>query len=215
MHTKKEQEEYPDHVVAGRRATAGLPPAQARLLDDQRTVGNRAVVQRMPMEDTPGHRVISGHGRFSEEHLEAERRKKLVRFPVPDGVTLHVYAPDGASLENDLANRVEEGDLPAADEVELVQGDTKKKAAVPGSYPYRFGPGSQMVNYTIYPPDKLIIKGAPKTYAEPTSLFNAVTELAAEGYTDIHFACCSRSFAVKDAHREAMPWYGWYVQEKE
>lgn len=212
---EKAHAETADRVVPSRPVTTAYTPAQARVLEQQRTVGNQAVVQRMPMEDTPGHRVISGHGRFSEQHLESERRKKLVRFTVPDGVTIHVYAPDGAALENDVANLVEEGNPPGSGEVELVYGDTGETQDVSGGYPYRFGPGSEMVNYTIYPPDKLITKGEPKTYRQPTSLFTAVNELAEQGYTDIHFACCSRSYAVKDAHREAMPWNGWYVRLKE
>ena len=80
-------------------------------------------------------RVISGHGRFNENYLETSGRTKVAHFVVPQGVTITFYAPDGAALDNPVANLIEGGQTVSANQVELKMSDSNKRKPVPTPYP--------------------------------------------------------------------------------
>lgn len=158
--------------------------------------------------------VISGHGRFNENYLETVgRREKRATFPVPAGVTVTLYAPDGAALDNRVANLIEQGTPPAAGAVEMKQNDGSKVQPVPTPYPYEYtDQGKEVVNYTVMPTDKLNVMGKPFTVKKPTSLKEIVETLAAQGITDIHYACCGAGYS--DKFGELFPYRGWHVRLK-
>lgn len=153
-------------------------PEHQRVLDLQRRIGNRAVagmltpVQRasrdtgdsvmerddeMELEAQYGV-VVSGHGRFNENHLAAQRRKKSPTFEVPPGMTVIMYAPPGAAMDDRVGHRIENADPPRADELELVDPNSKV-VPMPAGYPWRFTAGQQVIDYTVTPPDRLQIEG--------------------------------------------------------
>jgi hypothetical protein len=166
----------------------------------------------MAMEVTGGDVVISGHGEFNKNFLEVDRRKKLPTFTVPAGVTIRVYAPPGAGLENNVANLIEEGRYPIRAQLQLEHKDTYKTALLPADYPKSFHPGDEMINYTVAPVGDLKIKGSPITVEEKTSLKSIVDPLSSTTERTVHFACCSSSYALEDEYRQLLPNYGWYVR---
>lgn len=173
------------------------------------------VAQRANLET---HFVISGHGAFSVLQLQTEKRKKLATFELPPRVSITFYAPDGAALENGVANRIEVGDYPAADELEMKMKDANKKAPLPGGYPRTFGPGEEVINYTLSAPSGLNVIGGPNvvTVEEPTSLYElvgaAVLAIMKGGTAHLHWAACGSFYA--DAFDELFEWKGWYCRLK-
>ncbi len=164
------------------------------------------------MEVTGGDLVISGHGEFNKNFLEAVGRKKLPTFLVPKGVTIRVYAPPGAGLENDVANLIEQGRYPVRAQLVLEHKDTYRTTPLPADYPKEFRPGDQMINYTVGPPGELTIEGAPVTVEKKTSLKSIIDPLSSATDRVVHFACCSSSYAVEEEYRLLLPNYGWYVR---
>ena len=161
-----------------------------------------------------GRIVISGHGRFNEEHLATAGRKKLGTFKIPAGVTLTVYAPAGAALDNALAQKVELGAVVTAEMVELKQSDAAKIQEIPGdAYPYVLKEGDDMIDYTVTPPEGLPTLGAPVTVTVPTPLRLLVEKYKGEG--DIHYACCGAGFSDSPSLRDLFPYRGWYARLKE
>lgn len=194
-----------------RPAGASLPsPVQLRRAAPSPTAQLRApsVAQRANVSSE----VISGHGRFNENYLETDKRKKKPKFPVPAGVALTLYAPDGAALENAVANLVEQGKPAPASDVELAENDGRRTQPVPAPYPYRYTTDEEVVNYTVMPADKLNVAGKPYTVDKPTALKEVVETLAARGVTEIHYACCGAGYS--DTFRELFPYRGWYVRLK-
>jgi hypothetical protein len=173
-------------------------------------LGGPPVVQRS--STAASSEVISGHGRFNEEHLAAERRKKKPTFPVPDGVTLTLYAPHGAALENDVANLIENGQPPSAADVEMRMNDGSKTQPVPTPYPYVFTKDEEVVDYTVMPADKLVVMGKPYTVAKATPLREVVEHLKSMGATQIHYACCGAGYS--DRFSDLFPYRGWYIRLK-
>ena len=163
----------------------------------------------------PTRKVISGHGRFNQEKLDTVGRKRLPVFPVPKGVTLTFYAPPGAALDNELANRIEQGEAVNADDVEMRLTDGTKIESVPEPYPYVFSATtSSPIDFTVNPPDGLTMKGDPYTVAESSALRTIVSSLQKDGFTDIHYACCGTGYSDSQAFRGLFPHSGWYVRLK-
>lgn len=160
-------------------------------------------------------RVISGHGEFNVNYLEGGGgRTKDPTFTVPEDVTIWVYAPPGAALENDVANKIEQGKYPATGALEMRMKDTAKVVPLPSDYPRAFTAGEEMINYTVGPPGDLTIKGAPVTVEAKESLKDIVARLVGTVPLTIHFACCSSSYTLNEAYRKLLPNYGWYVRLK-
>lgn len=166
-------------------------------------------------------KVISGHGTFNKEYLvrgPGRRDKPEAQFDVPDGVTIYMYAPPGASLDNSVANLIEGASI---DSIELVYvDDQRKKKDMPAGYPYRFRGGDKVINYTVEPPDRLRVNSVNKnahvyTVSEKISLRNIVDTLHKEGVTDIHYACCgSLHEPDNDEWKQLMSFRGYYVRLK-
>ncbi|MBB5802821.1 hypothetical protein F4560_002589 [Saccharothrix ecbatanensis] len=159
--------------------------------------------------------VVSGHGRFSEGHLATERRTKRGTFTVPQNMTVRMYAPNGAYLDNAVANRIETGQVPRADELELKQTDSAKVEPMPAGYPWTFTAGQEVVDYTVRPPDGLSIQGSPITVDAPTPLRVLVERAAADGHTQVHYACCSSGYSDNPQFAAMFTHRGYYVRFKE
>ena len=190
------------------------------LLELQRSAGNAAVVralasrapsvQRAPsdtaqdqeQEQAQNLTVLSGHGRFGDNQRlprnpdNPRSRALKATFTVPEGIELVVYAPPGAWLENEVANRVETGAPPSADDLEMVGPNNKRKPMPPG-YPKTFGAGEEVINYKLMPLEaRHLAEGA--TSVEGGTLQAKVKELAdaRENQEDdappltVHYACC-------------------------
>jgi hypothetical protein len=172
--------------------------------------------------------AIAGHGLYSDdavrkiterdklgEPLPKRRRRgtpEPVRrtFTVPDGVTLLMYAPHGASINNSVAQDIERGYVPPKDHLELVSGDGKRTEAMPdGDYPYRAGPGTEVPNYRVGRPDRLTVDRKSRKVRDAKLLSQIVEELRREGYSVIHYTCCSAT-EVEDP--SLFPWKGWWVR---
>ena len=151
--------------------------------------------------------VISGHGRFNPMYLATDRRKKIAIFSIPAGTTLTVYAPDGAALDNAVANKIERGELLTSAMLEMKQNDGAKTARLPDGYPRVLGEGELMVDYTVTPPDGLAIVGDKNiTVLVPTPL----RALVNDNPGDLHYACCNAGFS--DSFPDLFPFKGWYVR---
>lgn len=202
------------------RGTHGVHGGAGRgpdaLMALQRSVGNAAVgrllegralsVQRMP-EDAEQDQdrkstVLSGHGRFGDnqrlpKYPDKPRSRELkATFTVPEGVELVVYAPPGAWLENQVANLIESGTPPTADDLEMI-GPNNKRRPMPPGYPRTFHAGEEVINYKLMPLEaKHLAEGA--TSVETGTLQEKVAELAATREDQdadappltIHYACC-------------------------
>lgn len=210
------------------------------LLDLQRLVGNQVVsaglaltVQRAngdsdseltelssdkEEEEAPYGQVISGHGRFNENKLASHptlRRKKKGTFEVPADMEVRMYAPPGAALDNAVANRIERGDPPPVDELELRHKDSASKTLpMPTPYPYVFGAEAECVDYTVSPPDRLKVEGEPVTVSTPTALRELVAQAKAGGHRTVHYACCGSSYAVSRDFQALFTHSGYYVRFK-
>ncbi|MBO9553456.1 putative adhesin [Cellulomonas sp.] len=143
--------------------------------------------------------VISGHGAINRQMLAKQpvegtrRRGGGTTFKVPDGVHLVFYLPDGALLEQRVANAIELGNPPSAGDVHLLQNGGTVTKPVPQPYPEVVGPGEEAENYTVSPPLGLTVRGGAITVQENTLLSVLVTQIAARGGGVVHFACCKRT----------------------
>jgi|GEM_PF-1430384 len=143
--------------------------------------------------------VISGHGAINRQMLAKQpvegtrRRGGGTTFTVPEGVHLVFYLPDGALLEQRVANAVELGSPPSAGDVHLLQNGGSVTKPVPEPYPEVVGPGEQAENYTVSPPLNLTVRGGAVTVAENTLLSVLVGRIAEAGGGIVHFACCKRT----------------------
>ncbi|MBI5840803.1 MAG: RHS repeat-associated core domain-containing protein [Chloroflexi bacterium] len=104
-----------------------------------------------------GRVVLSGHGGYSSTNGTTT---------VPNGTTLHTYAPLGKPITDKLGNAIETG--------------------VVNSGEYIFGPSKQVPNLTLYPPTGLKIMGDPTTVNSPTLL----SDLLVPDMGDVHWAAC-------------------------
>jgi hypothetical protein len=152
--------------------------------------------------------VISGHGRFNPNFLATVGRKKIATFPIPAGSTLTVYAPDGAALDNPVANKIERGDLLTPAMLEMKQNDGAKTERLPDGYPRVLVEGELMVDYTVTPPSGLPLVGDNITVLVATAL----RELVNSNPGDIHYACCNAGFS--DSFPGLFLWKGWHVRLK-
>jgi len=160
--------------------------------------------------------VVSGHGSFNEHHLEVvERRKKSATFKVPLGVTIVMYAPAGAALENDVANLIEKGTPPTLGDLVLKAGHSSSQTKpIPTPYPYRFTVGDDVINYTVSPPDRLNVMGKPYIVSSPKSLKKIVDELSGKGSITIHYACCSSAYSDSPTFAPLFKFRGYYIDLK-
>ena len=161
--------------------------------------------------------VISGHGRFNEEYLDdhpTERRKKSGTFAVPTGMTVVMYAPPGAYLDNAVANLIETGNPPAIGLLELKQVDSSRVQSMPSAYPWSYTAGQPVINYTVRPPEGLTIKGTPITVETPTSLRVLVDNVKTSGQVTVHYACCSSGYSDKRDFADLFPYKGYYARLK-
>ena len=173
-----------------------------------------AVIQRAALPIA--NKVVSGHGRFNENYLEddpAVRRGKLAHFVVPPNMSVILYTPDGAALDDGLANRIEKGNVPAKGDVELVLPTGK---AVPlDPWPLEMGPGTSVINYTVTPPDGLNVMGQPIQVQHPKSLYQIVLGQADPNHhVKVHYAACGAGFSDKKGFRDLFPARGSYVRLK-
>jgi len=162
----------------------------------------------------PRRKVISGHGQFNEEKLDTVGRKRLAIFSVPKGMTLTFYAPAGAALDNELANRIELGEAVDETDVELIINGGTTTRSVPTPYPYVFSAATASpIDFTVGPPT-FPMKGDPYTVAESRALRPIVSSLQQDGFTDIHYACCGTGYSDSLGFRDLFPARGWYVRLK-
>jgi hypothetical protein len=211
----------PDRVLP--TAPARLTASSVMAL--QRTAGNAAVTQLLHQDRTAGvpaaaaarplavqrvgdeteqrpSTVISGHGRFGDQQMipvNPGTRSRALKptFTVPDGVEVVVYAPPGAWLENQAANRIEEGNPPTRDQLALTYPGRPPRE-MPEGYPKTFTSGSEVINYKITPLQAQHLAEGAETVDEGITLQNKVNQLldereaAAEGQPPlrVHYACC-------------------------
>jgi hypothetical protein len=187
-------------------------PSSGRSIDPNKMFASRIVNDREAVDEM----VISGHGRFNENLLDSKaesKRQKSATFIVPDGVQIILYAPSGAAMDQSIGHRIEQGNPPGSEEVILRQNDGSSTQKLPGEYPYRFTSGSEVINYTVTPPNGLSVLGKAITVDKPTSLREIVVSLKGKGGT-IHYACCSAGYSDKKEFRNLFPFKGWYVDLK-
>jgi Domain of unknown function (DUF4157) len=141
-------------------------------------------------------RFIGGHGGFEERNLLAKEgtRGKETHYKLPPGVEVVMYAPDGAWLDNPVANAIEIGSPLANDEVVLESNQSPYYRNMPAEYPKTFTAGESIINYTIKPPDNLKIEGEQTILVEQAMLLSAVIEQhkPSSGKTmKFHIAVCA------------------------
>lgn len=85
---------------------------------------------------------------------------------VPEGTSLNFYTEHGGTISDSTGNLIETGPAPVPTET--------------------FGPGSQVPDYWLEPPDGLTIQGNPFTVSEPTRL----SDLLQEGMGPCDWAAC-------------------------
>lgn len=171
-------------------------------------------------------RVIAGHGRFNDKNLKqvglatggdqdggARRSKRLktapqVEFTVPQGMKLTMYAPPGAALENTVGNQIERGNVPDMNDLELKL--ESKILPLPAPFPRTYSSGEKVYDFTVSGPDKLKVEGSSYVVAAPTLLSQVVEDLQADGYTSLHYACCSTGHSEKAS--VSFEYKGYYVR---
>ena len=109
--------------------------------------------------------VFSGHG-----GIMSGEGGVIETTTVPKGTCIAFYCAHGEGIPDSLGNAIETGNAPAATEV--------------------FGPGSQVPNYRLLPPDGLNIAGNPVTVGEVTPL----SELLKEGMGTCQWAACRKVY---------------------
>jgi hypothetical protein len=161
--------------------------------------------------------VLSGHGQFNLNRLPT---KNDLYFVVPEDVTIIFYAPPGAALENDVANAIEVGNFPSADKLELKHGDTTKTVGLPGAFPYTFGKGAKVLNFTLDPPGNLKVQ-APDAKSGIQQVVlkkgerKTLAELVAEqkgSKVVIHWAACGAAHVL--GMDLVFPYRGYYCRFK-
>jgi RHS repeat-associated protein len=123
-------------------------------------VGSDGVAQDLRSLGRPDNEfVYSGHGGI--------RVGDGTPVTVPEGTSLHMYSHHGETISDRLGNKIETGS-PTPVEV--------------------YGPGEQLPNYTLFPPDGLNILGTPRnlTVTRPFSL----SELLQPNMGNVHWAAC-------------------------
>lgn len=180
-----------------------------------------ASLQRASEEKSVGKRlVLSGHGQYEPALLKRAGTKRnspvITHFEVPVGVSITFYAPHGAALDNPVANLIEQGQPPAADELELVN-ENSKKMSMPAGYPCRCGAGSVVPDYCLQPPGMLKVveaDGVVTVKVKTLLSAKALELLKANGAVDLHWAACGAAHITDVALQEFFPWRGWYVRKK-
>ncbi|MEM1099573.1 MAG: RHS repeat-associated core domain-containing protein, partial [Planctomycetota bacterium] len=110
--------------------------------------------------------VLSGHGAWTPGDGDTI---------VPEGTAVTILAGPGRETFDDIANKVELGEMPSADMLDRMTGART------------YLPGAEMPNLTLYAPDsRMVIKGNPTTVAEPTLL----SQLLQPGLGNVNWAAC-------------------------
>lgn len=227
---KRVQSRRKSAIATSMTISTGFPE---QILNLQRVAGNsfvsalakreRKSVQRAPAASS----VISGHGRFSDSNLlpanpdKPRDRNKTPYFEVPDGVQIVMYAPAGASLENEAAKRIESGGQITAEDLELVS-PTNKRGPMPSGYPKTFGPKEKVINFGITPIASQHLSEGATTVEASTTLSNEVARRATEhreqnpdgGMLTLHYACCGSGFSDHRDAQDAFPYRGYSVMLK-
>ncbi|MEH2352907.1 eCIS core domain-containing protein [Nostoc sp.] len=144
-------------------------------------------------------RSISGHGGFEERKLPAEKRKKQAHYKLPEGVEVVMYAPDGAWLDNPVANAIEKGNPLKNDQVILESSLKPYYKELPAEYPKTFTKSQSIINYTIKPPGALNIQGKPILVNTPKLLSEVIEENVGKGIRKFHLAVCAVGGVTSDS----------------
>ena len=212
---------HPATVVQKKPAIAAptaRPPHPATVVQKKPAASGRgSALQAMRVAEID--LVLSGHGGFSVGLLETEGRKKLPKLTVPHGVRVTFYAPDGAALDNPVANSIERGSYPSNAELELKMIDAARTQPLPDDYPKTFEPGDDLINYTLGPPLTLnVISGDHVFTTESSETLSTLVDAALlvglknRSVVHIHWAACG-SFRA-DRFEELFPYRGWYCRLK-
>lgn len=206
----------PDGILALQRTVGNAAVARAL---QQQDGSARTAVQRMADRDSS---VLSGHGRFGQNQLipknPANPRSRALKptFTVPEGIEIVMYAPPGASLENDPAQRIEQGDPPTRDQLELVLDQQRKD--LPEDYPRTFRAGEELINYQVTPLQAQHLSEGAETVNTATTLQKRAEELAkqrresgAEGPLTLHYACCGAGHSDRKEDEGIFAYKGWSV----
>ena len=165
--------------------------------------------------------VIGGHGRFNDKNLKTppgRSRKKLGTFVVPANAMVVMYAPPGASLDDRVGVLIENGQVPDKSEVEMVL--PSKKVENLNNWPYFFGPGMKVIDYTVSYGDGLNLQSGTHTVAKGKKgrlLSDMVEEIAVAAYpgnVKIDYACCSAGYSDSKAFSGMFKYKGAYIRLK-
>jgi len=183
-----------------------------------RPILSSSMIQRMESRSTasPLRLTISGHGAINKDKLETKKRKKELDFIVPAKVTLWVYVPPGAKLEDEVGNEIEEGAPLDSSDLVLTQidGDRKRDLGYPKTYPLKIEAGGKAINYTVTRPTNLAVTVDESVYTIPMSekgksLKEIIDELVKK-YPGkdllLHYACCGASSS--DFNSDLFPYRG-------
>jgi RHS repeat-associated protein len=106
--------------------------------------------------------VLSGHG--------AIRPGDGASVTVPKGTTLYMYSKHGTTILDITGNGIETGTLVKGAAVEI------------------YGPGEKLPNYSLLPPDDLVIEGSPRTVTVPHE--RRLSDLLRPNMGVVHWAAC-------------------------
>lgn len=169
-----------------------------------------AMIQRMngkgeeefPSSDPSVRWTISGHGAIKKGNLEPAipgKRELKHTFSVPKRVTLTIYAPPGAGLEDRVGNEIEKGhSLSHEDLVLKPKSGQGKTSSLPAEYPKKHIEGQEAINYTVSNPTGLKVEANERVYTIQKgdggkSLKKIIDELI-KGHPgsklEVHYACC-------------------------
>ena len=149
------------------RALQSGAKAVARAMEER--AGGARVPGAAEAEPPSGPTIFSGHGGHDPSDGTVT---------VPEGTSVTVYSEYGATISDRLGNQVETG------------GDLSNV------YSQTFGPGEEMPNYTLYPPDGLNIQGDPVTVDKATPL----SDLLQPDMGDCRWAACTYNPASASAN---------------
>ena len=120
-------------------------------------------------ENVASETVFSGHGGYEMIGKGLNYTIGSGITTVPEGTSVTVYSKFGTTISDSLGNAIETNTVPK------------------GTFFKTYSSGSRMPNFTLYPPEGLVIKGNPITVSQPTRLDN----LLKPNMGNCHWAACS------------------------